>query len=336
MTTRSYVRALETDLLDNAEAWLSSKKSAGKRQTTIDGYRKIVGYFDKFLAEKGMPRAVRNIKREHVQAFIESKLSPPINSTASTYERALRPFFKWLLAEHEISADPMAHMERVRVGDAIKETYSDTDLRKLTGYLSNDKTFLGIRDLAALRCLITLGVRASELADLAVDAEGYAALVKRKRSPSGFVNWDSGSIVLLKTKANTAHEVAIPPRAWRTLKTYMRDGRAERKMAGSDWLWLSVSGKRKTADPGRMTYDGLFQGMKRRCAEAGVTFRGVHGFRHTYVTNSLADGVPEQAIAKRVGWSERSAGQMLARYSRSRAEEIANATAMEHAVGDEY
>ncbi len=341
MTTqvRSALRALETggDVMENGEAWFAALRASGKSPATIKTYSASVKSMDTFLRSKGMPRNVEHLKREHVQAFIESLLSPPKNSTASVRDRALRRFFKWLLAEGMIESDPMANMDRIKVGDFIKDVYDDEELRRMTGHIANDGSFLGVRDLALVRLLVTLGVRASELSDLALDREGYEALLKRKTGakPSGFVDWDGGGIALLKTKGRTARVLKVTPRAWRTLKKYL-SVRMERKLANSDWLWLSSSGRRITADPGRMTYAGLFQAMKRRCRAARVEFRGLHSFRHTYVSGSLAQGVTGQTIALRAGWSEKSSSQMLARYSRARAEEIANDEAMAAGFGDDY
>ena len=103
MTTqvRSALRALETggDLMDNGEAWFAALRASGKAPATLKTYSASVKALDTYLRAQGMPRAVENLKREHVQSFIESLLSPPKNSTASVRDRALRRFFKWLLAE---------------------------------------------------------------------------------------------------------------------------------------------------------------------------------------------------------------------------------------------
>lgn len=341
MTTqvRSALRALETggDLLDNGEAWYAALRASGKSPATIKTYSASVKSLNSHLRDQGMPGEVENIKREHVQAFIESRLAPPKNSTASVRDRSLRRFFKWLLAEGVIEADPMANMDKIVVGDFIRQVYPDEELRRITGHIANDTSFLGIRDLALVRLLVVLGVRASELSDLALDREGYETLLKRKgTAPSGFVDWDNGGIALLKTKGRTARVLKVTPRAWRTLRKYLTTRMNRKQFAGSDWLWLSTSGKRVTADPGRLTYHGLFQAMKRRCRDAKVEFLGLHSFRNTYVSGSMAEGVSGQTIALRAGWSEKSASQMLARYSRARAEEIANDEAMEAGFGDEY
>lgn len=73
-------------------------------KATLTTYSAAVGQLDDFLAAQDMPRAVVNIGREHLEAFIADLLGTWKPYTVHDRYRALRTFFTQ--AEHR--GDPWA------------------------------------------------------------------------------------------------------------------------------------------------------------------------------------------------------------------------------------
>ena len=57
--------------------------------------RASVRHFDRYLIEQGVPTTLAAIRREHVEAFIESLLSRFHASTAANRYAGLQAFFAW-------------------------------------------------------------------------------------------------------------------------------------------------------------------------------------------------------------------------------------------------
>jgi hypothetical protein len=98
-------RAVTTGLTIDAaiDSYRLSLRAGNKSPATIKTYLAALAQFSRFLAERGMPRVLRAIRREHVESFIialqDAGQRP---ATVSVAYRSLQPFFKWALGENEI------------------------------------------------------------------------------------------------------------------------------------------------------------------------------------------------------------------------------------------
>jgi site-specific recombinase XerD len=117
------------------------------------------------LVENGMPTSVVAISREHVEAFIEELLAKWRPSTANTRYRALQAFWKWAVADGEVTKSPMRNMRPPKIPKDPPAVLSEDALRALLK-AREGKTFDDLRDVALLRVLIDTGARASEVMGL--------------------------------------------------------------------------------------------------------------------------------------------------------------------------
>jgi integrase/recombinase XerC len=77
---------------------------------TIETYTEAAHQLATFLADRGMPTLVANIRREHVEAFIEHLLGSRSPATARNRFQGLQRFFAWLIEEGEVTESPMKNM----------------------------------------------------------------------------------------------------------------------------------------------------------------------------------------------------------------------------------
>jgi site-specific recombinase XerD len=94
---------------------------------TVRGYTDDCALFIAFLADKGMPTAVADIKREHVEAFVAAELERTSASSAATRYRSLPQLFRWLDDEGEIDASPMAKMRKPIIPQQPVPVLPDTE-----------------------------------------------------------------------------------------------------------------------------------------------------------------------------------------------------------------
>jgi hypothetical protein len=78
------------DLPANARGFALHLAAANKTPNTIKAYQEAVAQLDRFLDDKGMPRDVANVRREHVEAFITDQLARLRPASAANRYRSLQ------------------------------------------------------------------------------------------------------------------------------------------------------------------------------------------------------------------------------------------------------
>lgn len=296
-----------SSVLGLVNSWELHLRSVNLSPKTIRSYLDAVRKLGHFLAETGMPTEVLSLTREHVESFIVSVLNRTSAVTAATYYRSLQQFFKWLVEEGEIEANPMARMKPPKAEEKLIPIIPDRDLQSLLTVCSG-RDFESRRDTAIVRLFLATGARLAEIAEITLD----------------HVDLPNGEIrVLGKGRKERTLWLGGQPKALKTIDRYLR-ARALHKDAAQPWLWLGPKGK--------LTHSGIAQMLRRRSHQAGIEPVHPHQFRHTYAHRFLAQGGNEGDLMHLAGW--RSA-QMLQRYARSAATERAKAAQSRIAPGED-
>lgn len=258
-----------------------------------------------WLRAQGMPTELGAIRREHIEAYIEHlQTTAPGRSgagqksaTVSIVYRTLRTFWRWCVAEEEVSRSPMERMESPKVTEEAPPVLSEEELGRLVKAASG-KGLEDRRNTALLQLLAGSGMRRGEVAGLRLDD----------------VDLDGDGLILLRGETSKGRRDRLVPLNRATvaaLDKYLRV-RSSHPHAGQPWLWL---GKR-----GRLTDSGILQVVATLGRAAGIPGLHPHVFRHTFAHTSLSAGMAEGDVAMIAGWRDRS---MLARYGRSAAAERA-------------
>jgi site-specific recombinase XerD len=279
----------QSELLLLLASWRRHMTAQRMSRATLTTYSAAVSQLDAFLVAQGMPRAVANIGREHLEAFITDLLEKWKPATAHNRYRALRAFFAWLTEEGEVPDNPMVRMKPPRLPEEPPPVLREADFKRLLDVCERDKTFAGRRDDAILRVFIDTGVRRGELLGMKLTD----------------VDLDQGQL-RVTGKGSVTRMVPVGVQTVRAIDRYLR-ARSKQPDASSPELWL---GRR-----GMLRESGLGDLIRDRGNEAGITVRlHPHLFRHAYAHSMLAAGIQETDLMAVVGWKSR---EMVARYAAS-------------------
>lgn len=125
-----------------------------------------------------LPLAKLEVK--HIRSYIDWLSERVAPKTVAEAQFGLRRFFRFLLAEGEIDADPTADMKPVKYRVTPQPTYSPDEVSQLIK-ACDSTTANGVRDKAIISVLFDTGVRVGELVSMGLpDWDGRNVLVDGK------------------------------------------------------------------------------------------------------------------------------------------------------------
>jgi hypothetical protein len=148
---------------------LLSLEARNLSRKTIKIYGDAADALIRHLSSCGGPATGTELRREHVEGLLAAMRARGLSaSMLSITYRSLKQWTKWLVAEEEIDADPIAGLAAPIVPDIPVPIVPDGDLKKLVAVCAGSD-FASRRDAALIRLFLDTGARLSEIADLDVD-----------------------------------------------------------------------------------------------------------------------------------------------------------------------
>lgn len=278
---------------DEVSAFLIDRQARGLSPSTVEFYRKELGWFCDFLGAVD----VLDVSPDDLRRYL-IKISEYRNDGGCACAfRAVRAFFNWYADEVE-PEDWRNPVDKVKSPKVRQESLDPVSVDTVKALLSvcDRKKFNGVRDRCILLALLDTGCRASEFVALNL----------------GDLNLGTGAVVVREGKGGRSRSVFLGSKCRREMTRYLRCRRGEPSNAA---LWVTGQGR-------RLTYSGLREIVRRLSARAGVDCPALHSFRRAFALACLRGGMDLISLQRLMGHADLT---VLRRYLNQTVDDLAMA-----------
>ncbi|MCX6294731.1 MAG: site-specific tyrosine recombinase XerD [Bacteroidetes bacterium] len=260
------------------KSFLALEKSLSTN--SIDAYLHDVGKLVQFLEYKKYDISPKDIELKHLQGFL--KWVNELGMTASSQARlisGIKAFYKYLLLENVLSADPTALLEAPKLARKLPDTLSLDDINKLIDAIDLSRQG-GQRNKAMLETLYSCGLRVSELVNLKIS--------------NLFFNDD---YIKVSGKGNKERLVPIGSVAIKQIGIYRDEIRCHVtiKKDNEDFLFLNGRGT-------KLSRVYVFTMIKELALKIQLKKKiSPHTFRHSFATHLIEGGADLRAVQEMLG-----------------------------------
>ena len=135
----------------------------GLSKNTLEAYRRDLTQFAQFLASSNL--SLDNALELNINAYFSEKHSSTKATSANRRLTVFKRYYRWLLRERKISADPTLKLQAAKQALRVPKTMTETQVEALLAAPNTD-TPLGLRDRTMLELMYASGLRVSELVSL--------------------------------------------------------------------------------------------------------------------------------------------------------------------------
>ena len=271
----------------------------GLAPLTLAAYRRDLAGFATWL-DKECQRTLDAAVAGDVEAYLAWRFARHTQPrSAARYTSALKRFYRYLLREKLIAADPTLNLDSPKLPRALPKSLTEADVERLL-VSADGSSAASLRDRAMLETLYATGLRVSELVGLKLTA----------------LNLDDG-VLRVTGKGSKDRLVPLGEEAVNWLKRYLAEGRPAllgRQL--SDAVFVTPRG-------GGMTRQNFWYLIKRRAATAGITRPlSPHTLRHAFATHLLNHGADLRVVQMLLGHSDISTTQIYTHVARERMKQL--------------
>mgnify|MGYP005809489611 CR=1 FL=1 len=273
--------------------FLSHLEIEGVSRNTRLAYGRDIGGFLSWLGGK-KPLAL--VEREDLRAFLAEKSQNRAPASQARLSSSLRGFFLFLFKRGEVARNPAEKLRSPKVPKQAPATMDENETERLLSH-HFPQTPRGLRDRAMLEVLYGSGLRASELAGLALED----------------LNLEEG-FLRVRGKGKKDRLVPLTEAARQALADYARRGRP-RFLPKSNAFFVGKGGK------------GLSRQMVWRCVCQAATAAGLgrlypHALRHAFATHLIEHGADLRAVQMLLGHASITTTEIYTRISKKRLAEL--------------
>jgi integrase/recombinase XerD len=249
-------------------------------ENSVEAYLHDVYKLVQFLEYKKYSLSPKELELKHLREFL--KWVNDLGMSAGSQARmisGIRGFYKYLLLENILNADPTTLLEAPKLGRKLPETLSLEDINMIIDAIdlsSNE----GQRNKAMLETLYSCGLRVSELVNLKIS--------------NLYFNDD---FIKVTGKGDKERLVPIGSVAIKQINIYKNEIRIHVpvKKEHADFLFLNRRGA-------KLTRVMVFTIIKRLALKAGLKKHiSPHTFRHSFATHLIEGGADLRAVQEMLG-----------------------------------
>lgn len=260
---KTYLR-LERNLSDNS----------------INAYLRDINHLTTFLEDYAPSISAQQVDKKHLKEFL--KYLYELNIAANSQARiisGIKSFFRYLLLEDVIAADPTELINTPKTGRKLPDTLSYDEITKLIQAIDLS-TSEGERNKAILETLYGCGLRVSELINMKISN----------------LFFDEGFIRIVG-KGDKERLIPIGPHAQKQIQIYVEQIRTHLSVAEGheDFVFLNRRGK-------QLTRVMIFTMIKQLTEKVGLKKSvSPHTFRHSFATHLVEGGANLRAVQEMLG-----------------------------------
>ncbi len=288
--------------LDEFIAYVTTEK--GLSANTVAAYRRDLDTWRRYC--HGRKIEMTKAAAEDVTDFLgrlrvgRSPAAQPLSgASVARMLVSLRSFFRYLVREEGLDADPTAKLGSPQRARSLPKAISLNEVEQLIELPRDD--VLGRRDRAILETLYGAGLRISELVDLDVDD----------------VDLDEGTLLVRAGKGSKARRIPLGRASVSAVGAYLTVARPElaRRAGGGrtrSALFLNARG-------GRLSRQGCWKLLKGYARAAGLDDRvSPHTLRHSFATHMLDGGADIRVVQELLGHASLATTQRYTHVSKGR------------------
>lgn len=271
----------------------------GLSENTLSAYRR-----DLTGCGRGLARAHKTLidaQRSDLVTYISDCTQQGVRPrTTARLLSTLRRFYRYLVREGVLSADPTTELQSPKLGRPLPKSLSEEQVEELLA-VPDVGTALGLRDRTMLETLYATGLRVSELVGLTVTQ----------------LNRDAGFIRVIG-KGRKERLVPVGEEAGDWLSRYFSEARpALVRQRQTDALFPTVRGA-------GMTRQAFWYNIKRYARMAGIDEQQLspHTLRHAFATHLLNHGADLRVVQMLLGHADLSTTQIYTHVARARLKEL--------------
>jgi integrase/recombinase XerC len=272
----------------------------GASQHTVKAYAEDLNQFADYTETNGVAK-IEDIDVRFLRNYLQHLHQRDLARASRARKTAtLRSFFSYLVKQGRIPQSPAAGLRTVKREQRLPKFLRDEEIEALMA--APDQSPLGLRDRALLETLYASGMRAAELAGIAIRDVDFA----------------EGCIRVIG-KGNKERVTLIGHAAEEALQRYLKLGRPVLVAAVADddrALFVNRYGKRLSDRGVRKLFD-------RYCAAASATLKITpHVLRHTFATHLLSNGADLRLVQELLGHASLATTQLYTHVTTERLQEV--------------
>lgn len=252
----------------------TEKLAFGVSEKTLRNYSESIKRFKQAL-NLDNPK-VNELSKADIVLFIRELSYEEIKpTTINHYLRELRAFFNWCLQEHYL--EKPIEVQLVKTQEAVKETYTEEELKKLLVAPKKDD-YCAWRNWAIINWVLATGNRERTICNIRMCD----------------INIPEREIILQQTKNKKVQIIPMSTELTSVLKTFIREFRSDAEP--NDYLFCNIAGEKMTENAMRIS-------IRAYNLERGVTRTSVHALRHTFAKYWIRNNGDAFRLQKMLGHS---------------------------------